>query len=219
MIILSSLDSATHAALSLATDFPTMSTLPPPQRVHGKRRERLWLEQQLMRELGGRLPYMVGEWSDFELMQRLEAADMEKAWREERTWEQEHAQSEQADVDYENADVAIPISTPLVSFLPLPHLSSAPSNQTAAPPPSHQQTSTPHRWTVADRDILESAIVKHGKSWTNIARDPSFVFSSSIQNLDEKQRINKLKSYHAFLLRQQSRRLAITSESVEEDEY
>lgn len=173
-----------------------------------------------MRELGGRLPYMVDEWSDFDLMQRLEAADMEKAWREERTWDPEQQeQSEQADVDYENADVASPvaISTALVSCLPLPHLSSAPSNQTAAPPPSHQQTSTPHRWSVEDRDILESAIVKHGKSWTSISRDPSIVFSSSIQNLDEKQRINKLKSYYGFLLRQRSR-LVITSESVEEDE-
>lgn len=158
-----------------------------------------------MRELGGRLPYMVDEWSDFDLMQRLEAADMEKAWREERTWEQQE-QSEQADVDYENADVASPvaISTALVSCLPLPHLSSA-------------LLSTPHRWSVEDRDILESAIVKHGKSWTSISRDPSIVFSSSIQNLDEKQRINKLKSYYAFLLRQRSR-LVITSESVEEDE-
>lgn len=193
-----------------------MSSLPPTPRIDGKRRsrscslflspfinfpfaarERLWLEQQLIRELG-RLPHKVDDWSEYELMQRISGAQEEEVI----SGAQEEQEDPELEEEMEHFGPSRPSLPSVSSFSPLPVLSVSqmlplPSLSASAPP----AIISPHKWTRSDISVLEAAISKHGRSWTKISRDPAFVFSGPIEALTEKLKVNKIKSYGAAFLK------------------
>lgn len=199
-----------------------MSSLPPTPRIDGKRRsrscslflspfinfpfaarERLWLEQQLMRELG-RLPHKVDDWSEYELMQRISGAQEEEVI----SGAQEEQEDPELEEEMEHFGPSLPSLPSVSSFSPLPVLSLSSASQ-MLPLPSLSASlgsapsapASPHKWTRSDISALEAAISKHGRSWTKISRDPAFVFSGPIEALSEKLKVNKIKSYGAAFLK------------------
>jgi hypothetical protein len=173
--------------------------LPPFIANFSPTRERIWLEQQLLKVLG-RLPYKVDEWSEYELMERISGAQEEEELQVRPASLQEEEELEEEKGLEEFPFLSASSCLPLPGLgLPSPSLSL--SSVFPSSSPSLSLSPRKYKWTQNDIAVLEASIAKHGRSWSAIARDPTIVFSSPIQILSEKLKVNKIKSYGAALLK------------------